>query len=177
MTVYEHLVSRHLDMSLHHVWIAEELSCATLPLWNLSGKLLGYQRYRPGASKELNNDPREGRYFTRLVNGNFTVWGLESWNLSSVLFLTEGVFDAARLTEHGFSAVATLSNDVSPSLARWLWTVRKSRLVVAVCDNDSAGSKLAKYGHTAHFMTDSKDLGEASDTYVTDFLKEYECQK
>ena len=60
---------------------------------------------------------------------------------------------------------------------RWLWAVRKSRLVVAVCDNDAAGSKLAKYGHTAHFMTDSKDLGEASDTYVTDFLKEYECQK
>lgn len=173
MSVYEHLLSRHLDMELHRVWVAEELGCAVFPLWNLSGKLLGYQRYRPGASKALNNDPREGRYFTRLVDGNTGVWGLESWSLSNTLFVTEGIFDAARLTARGFSAVATLSNDVSPTLARWLWLARKSRPVVVVCDNDAAGSKLAKYGSASHTVAEYKDLGEASDSYVTDFLKKY----
>jgi hypothetical protein len=62
---------------------------------------------------------------------------------------------------------------VDSSLARWLWVVRKSRPVVAVCDNDSAGRKLAKLGNTSHVMADGKDMGEASDEYVTNFLKEY----
>ena len=173
MTVYQHLLDRHMDMRLHTVWVAEDLGCATFPLWNLNGQLLGYQRYRPGASKALNNDPREGRYFTRLVNGCTTVWGLESWSLSNTLFVTEGIFDAARLTARGYSAVATLSNNVSPTLASWLWVTRKTRPVVAVCDNDAAGRSLARYGSTSHTVTGYKDLGEATDDYVCDFLKNY----
>lgn len=62
---------------------------------------------------------------------------------------------------------------MDPALARWLWTVRKARPVVAVCDNDAAGRKLAKCGHVAHVMDDGKDMGEASDEYVTNFLKDY----
>lgn len=173
MSVYTHLLSRHLDMNLHTVWVSEELRCATFPIWNLSGQLLGYQRYRPDGTKDLNNDPREGRYFTRLVNNSVGVWGLESWSLSNTLFLTEGIFDAARLTARGYSAIATFSNDVSFTTAKWLWTVRKSRMVVAVCDNDAAGRKLAKFGHQHHVVTGAKDLGDASDEYVLDFLKEY----
>lgn len=173
MTVTEHLKSRHLDLHLHKVWISEKLYCASFPIWNLSGQLLGYQRYRPGASKALNNDPREGRYFTRLVDGDVGVWGLESWSLSSTLFIAEGIFDAARLTERGYSAICTFSNDVSPALARWLWITRQNRYVVAVCDNDAAGSKLAKYASTSHVVYGSKDIAEASDDYVSTFLKDY----
>jgi hypothetical protein len=173
MTVHQHLLSRHLDMSLHRVWVAEELRCATFPLYNLSGQLLGYQRYRPEASKALNNDPREGRYYTRLVRGDLGLWGLESWNLSETLFLTEGLFDAARLTARGYSAVAVFSNEPSRSAREWLYAACSNRRLVAVCDNDEAGRKLAKFGHVSHVMTDGKDLGDASDTYVTNFLKEY----
>lgn len=71
------------------------------------------------------------------------------------------------------SAVATLSNDVDDSLARWLWMVRRVRPVVAVCDNDRAGRKLAKCGTTSHVMEEGKDMGEASDEYVTNFLRNY----
>jgi hypothetical protein len=173
MTVHQHLLSRHLDMNLHRVWVAEELGCATFPLWNLSGKLLGYQRYRPGASKALNNDPREGRYFTRLLDSNVGIWGLESWNLSETLFLVEGLFDAARLTSRGYSAVAVFSNQPSKAAVEWLYAACSNRRVVAVCDNDLAGLHLAFYGHTHHVVEGAKDLGEASDEYVTNFLKEY----
>lgn len=173
MTVYDHLLTRHLDMRLHRVWVAEELGCASFPLWNLSGQLLGYQRYRPHASKALNNDPREGRYFTRVVNGNTAAWGLESWNLSDTLFLVEGLFDAARLTSRGYSAVAVFSNEPSKNTREWLYAACSNRRVVAVCDNDVAGLQLARYGHVSHVMLDGKDLGDASDSYVTDFLKEY----
>jgi hypothetical protein len=173
MTVHQHLLSRHLDTALHHVWVAEELGCATFPLWNLSGKLLGYQRYRPGASKALNNDPREGRYFTRVVEGNTAVWGLESWSLSNTLFLVEGLFDAARLTSRGYSAVAVFSNEPSHNAREWLYAACSNRRLVAVCDNDAPGLKLARFGHVAHVMEDGKDLGDANDSYVTNFLKEY----
>ena len=173
MTVLENLKSRHFDMNVHTVWVDEDEGVATYPLWNLSGAMVGFQQYRPAANKKKDNHPRESRYFTWRKDRVVGVWGLESWNFSNTLFVTEGVFDAARLTARGYSAVATLSNDVDPSLARWLWLTRKIRPVVAVCDNDVAGRKLAKCGHVAHVMTDDKDLGEASDEYVTELLKNY----
>jgi hypothetical protein len=173
MTVLENLKSRHFDLSVHTAWVDEDEGVATFPLWNLSGQMVGYQQYNYKKDKKKDNHPRDSRYFTWRKDKVVGVWGLESWNFSNTLFVTEGVFDAARLTERGFSAVATLSNDVDPALARWLWTVRKARPVVAVCDNDAAGRKLAKCGHVAHVMDDGKDMGEASDEYVTNFLKDY----
>lgn len=173
MTVLENLKSRHFDLSVHTAWVDEDEGVATFPLWNLSGQMVGFQQYRPAADKKQDNHPRDSRYFTWRKAKVVGVWGLESWNFTNTLFITEGVFDAARLTSRGVSAVATLSNDVDPALTRWLWTVRRCRPVVAVCDNDSAGRKLAKYGTTYHVMEDGKDMGEASDEYVSNFLKEY----
>lgn len=173
MSVLENLKSRHFDLNVHMAWIDEDEGVATFPLWNLSGQMVGFQQYRPGADKKRDNHPRDSRYFTWRKGKVVGVWGLESWNFSETLFVTEGVFDAARLTGMGYSAVATLSNDVDDSLKRWLWVVRQTRRVVAVCDNDTAGRKLAKCGHMAHVMADSKDVSEASDLYVTNLLKAY----
>ena len=47
-----------------------------------------------------------------------------------------------------------------------------NRKVVAVCDNDVAGRKFAKFGHVAVF-TEEKDLGESSDEFVTALLKKF----
>jgi DNA primase len=172
MTVRENLKARHMDTGLHTVWVDEAEGVATFPLWNLSGQMVGFQQYRPAADKRKDNHPRDSRYFTYRKNRVVGVWGLESWSLSNTLFVTEGVFDAARLTYLGYSAIATLSNDVDDSLKRWLWTIRKVRLVVAVCDNDAAGRRLAKYGDLYH-VVDSSDLGDASEEYVTQLLKIY----
>jgi hypothetical protein len=173
MTIVEHLRERHLNTKLHTTWVDEVEGVATFPLWNLTGQLTGYQQYRPSASKKPDNNPRDSRYFTWRKDKVVGIWGLESWNLSNTLFVTEGVFDAARLTSMGAAAVATLSNEVSPSLARWLWIVGRSRRIVTVCDDDAAGKKLAKYGHTFHVVTGYHDMGEASDSYVENFLREY----
>lgn len=167
----QHLKSRYLDTNLHKVWL--DVDVATFPLWNLTGQMVGYQMYRPNASKEKNNHPKEGRYFTYSKGKAVSVWGLESWNLSDTLFVTEGVFDAARLTYMGFSAVSVLSNNVAPTTKQWLWTVRQSRKVVCVCDNDAAGQKLKDLGTVSHTVEDFKDLGEASEEYVTNLLNEY----
>lgn len=172
MNVLQHLHSRYFDTRLHTHWVDEEEGVATFPLWNLSGQLVGYQQYRPSATKKKDNHPKMSRYFTWRKNKVVGVWGLESWNLSNTLFVTEGTFDACRLTSLGYSAIATLSNDVDDSLKRWLWTVRKYRRVVTVCDNDAAGRRLTKYGHVSH-VVESGDLGDASDEYVANLVKEY----
>jgi 5S rRNA maturation endonuclease (ribonuclease M5) len=93
-----------------------------------------------------------------ILAGLVGVWGLESYYLSDTLFITEGVFDAARISYFGYAAVATLSNDIGASTANWLSTVRSSRLVVAICDNDAGGRRLAKYGYTSHVVSGYKDL-------------------
>lgn len=172
MTVLNHLHSRYFNTDLHTHWTDEEEGVATFPLWNLSGQLVGYQQYRPSANKQKDNHPKMSRYFTYRKNKVVGVWGLESWKLSDTLFVTEGTFDACRLTYLGYSAIATLSNDVDDSLKRWLWAVRKSRPVVAICDNDAAGRRLAKYGHTSH-VVESSDLGDSSEDYVRQVIKEY----
>ena len=163
-----------MNTNLHRVWIDEGEGVATFPVWNLSGQLVGYQMYRPSASKEKVNDPRYGRYFTRVKEGKVGVWGLESWNLSNTLYVTEGVFDACRLTDRGYSAVSVFGNSVSDSTARWFWTVRKYRRVVCVCDGDSAGQRLSRLGSHTVTVEGYKDLGEASEEYVQDLLTSVE---
>lgn len=165
MTVLEHLKQRRLNVDLHTVWVDESDGVATFPLWNLSGQMVGYQQYRPAADKARKNHPRDSRYFTWRKDKVVGVWGLESWNLSNTLFVTEGVFDAAALTNLGLSAVAALFNDPDPSTLRWFSVVRGMRKVVVVRDNDAAGAKLAKLGHYS-LTTGEKDLGDSTDRQV-----------
>ena len=176
-----HLLSRHVDLELHRVWYNDTDRVAVFPLWSLADQLVGYQAYRPEASKVQKNDEK-GKYYTYRGEKLFpkhcktvAVWGLESWYLSTTLFVTEGVFDAARLTALGYSAVALLSNDPSKSTRNWLYIVRQSRPVVSVCDPGSAGVKLAKVGHTSHVVNvpgqPDADLSDAPDSYVYNLLQ------
>jgi hypothetical protein len=173
MNILEHLHSRRLDVNLHRVWIDNDNCLATFPLWNLSGQLVGYQQYRPQADKTAKNDPREGRYFTRLKENKVGVWGLESFNLSPTLFICEGIFDAARISAIGHAAVATLSNDIANTTASWLRVIRYSRRVIAICDSDPSGRRLSKHACTSHVVSGYKDLGEAPESYVQEVIKEY----
>lgn len=179
----QHLRDRHVDTTLHTVWVNEVERVATFPMWTLTGKFAGYQAYRPDADKVQKND-EYGRYFTYrgdklVINHNHTVavWGMESWYLSTTLFVTEGVFDAARLTEMGVSAVAVISNDPNTSTRAWFKMVRQMRPVVAVCDPGNAGFKLRTVGHQHHVMNvpgqPDADLGDAPQSYVEQLVKTY----
>ena len=171
MNLVEHLKSRHLDFNLHRPMLDEDEVVATFYLYNLSGQLVGYQQYRPLGEKKPNNNPKEGKYFTYKKQPTLSVWGVESLHLSPhVVFVTEGVFDAARLTSKGFSALAVLSNNPTLDLRNWLTCL--NRKVVCVCDNDAAGRKLAKFGDCAEYMNE-KDLGDSTDEEVENLLKKY----
>ena len=170
-TLVEHLKKRHLDLELHRPVLDLENDVATFYLWNLSGKFCGYQQYRRFGEKKPQNNPKQGKYFTYRKQPTLAVWGVESLHLSpNVVFLTEGVFDACRLTEKGYSALAVLSNNTGKDLSNWLSML--NRKVVAVCDNDDAGRKLAKFGNVSVFC-ESHDLGDSSDEFVSNLVLQF----
>lgn len=171
MNTLAHLHSRHLNTSLYNMHVDSEENVVTFFLFNLSGQVVGYQQYRPGASKEQNNDPRNGRYYTYVTPNTLGVWGLETFLYKTdVLFVTEGVFDACRLHNLGLPAVAVLSNNPK-GLANWLWSL--ARWVVVVADNDKAGLTLTKYGNDVLVCDSEKDLGDVSDAEVKLMLSKY----
>lgn len=173
-TVEQYLVRRHVNLELHRPVVDEKERTATFFLYNLSGQLVGYQQHRPDAGKTpQKRGPREARYFTYRKQPTHGVWGLESlYQSDGPVFLTEGVFDAARLTALGQSALATCCNDPQKDLRNWLLLLQ--RPVVVVCDNDLAGRKLAKFGHFAEFCPEAgQDLGDCPQQWVNWLVDKY----
>lgn len=170
-TLVEHLKKRHLDLELHRPVLDLENDVATFYLWNLSGKFCGYQQYRRFGEKKPQNNPKQGKYFTYRKQPTLALWGVESLHLTpNVVFVCEGVFDAARLTAKGVSALAVLSNNTGKDLSNWLTMLNRN--VVAVCDNDDAGRKLAKFGDVAVFCEDH-DLGDSTDEFVNQLVARF----
>ena len=159
-----HLQSRFVNFDLHRPIIDDDAGVATFLLFNLSRQIVGTQQYRPHAPKTARNDPREGRYFTRSKSGTIAVFGIESLHLNpNIVFVTEGIFDAVRLTSIGIPAIAVLSNNPTPDLKNFLQCL--GRKVIVVCDADSAGRALAKFGDVSETLGE-KDLGEAEQSTV-----------
>lgn len=166
MTIAQHLLDRHTDVSRYSVMIDENEGVATFLLFDLSGAVSGYQQYRPAADKVRKNDQNDGRYFTYKSTGRHAVFGLETWNWSGPLYLVEGIFDCVRLHNLGCAAIATLSNDPK-QLAEWLWTI--NRPIYAICDSGEGGAKLANFAHRYVTCSDG-DLGSMSNNEVAKIL-------
>lgn len=142
----DHLKERHLETDLYQfITIDPKEGVVTFPLWNLSGQMVGYQVYRPGADKKKKNHPKEGRYYTFLSGDKkskaFGVWGMESLSYSSgYLVVCEGIFDACRLHNHGIPCIAILSSDTK--YFKNLLTCLGRKIIVV---EDDHGSKLGQY--------------------------------
>ena len=172
MNIYEHLRQRHMSLELHRPIVDEQRCIVTYLLYNLSGQIVGYQQYNPNGEKGVFNSKERGRYYTYRKAPTVTVWGVESlYQSTGPIYLTEGVYDAARMTERGQSALATLCNNPPRDYRNWLRML--GRPIVAVCDNDEAGCKLAKYGDYVEVVPDGKDLGDSSDEYVEYLVGKY----
>jgi DNA primase len=168
MDLLLHLRKRHLDIELHRPLIDEEAGIITFLLFNLSGSIVGYQQYRPNGEKCRQNDPKQGRYFTYKRKGAIALFGIESLHLTpNVVVITEGIFDAVRMTEKGVSALAVLCNDPNSDTKSFLRSL--SRNIISVCDNDSAGKNLASVCDLA-ILTKDKDLGDSDDLFVNEIV-------
>lgn len=169
----QHIQDRQIDLGKHRVFLNHKSMEATFPLW-MSNQMVGYQIYRPNKFSKKFNDPKEGRYYSWTTTSRMC-WGMESWNDSNTLFITEGIFDAARITKLGGSCLALLSCDVSKPMKQWLRFVRSIRPVIAICDNDEnkSGLKLKKHAHEYHVVQSGGDLAEASEEEVEKLLQTY----
>ena len=67
MAIRDHLVERYLNPNDYNVVIDDEKQIATFMLWDLSGRLVGYQQYNPAGTKSIRNDEKHRdslKYFT-----------------------------------------------------------------------------------------------------------------
>lgn len=172
MKMLEHLKSRHMEVERYSAYYDEEV--CTFLLFDLSGRVTGYQSYRPNSTKHFRND-EYGRYYSYFTGDKkekqFSVFGLETFHYSpNVLFVTEGLFNAVRLHNRGYSAVATLSNDPK-HLKNFLYLMRNSREMFGVLDPDQAGVKLGKFCNRSSPTLPGKDLNDYTEEELTDFLE------
>ena len=172
MNLKEHLRQRNLNLELHRPILDYEHNVCTFYCWNLSGQVVGYQQYNPLGDKKIFNSKLEGKYYTYRKLPTVVVWGVESlYQSDGVVYLTEGIFDACRMTNLGQSALAMMANNPPKDYKNWLKML--NRPTVAVCDNDVAGMKLAKFGDYVEVVPKGKDLGDAPDDYVEYLLNKY----
>lgn len=163
-------MQRRFDLNRHRAWVGE--GSATFPLLNLSGQMVGYQKYTPNAQKHCSN-PTLARYFTRSRKDVVLLWGLESFYCADTLFVCEGVFDAAAVTYWGGSAVATLSSECNKSTLQWLSLISSVRHTVLVLDKDEKGARLSKYCWDV-YVPDTNYLGDASDKEVLAIMQRFQ---
>ncbi|MAD75611.1 MAG: hypothetical protein CML20_12630 [Rheinheimera sp.] len=163
MKLTEHLSNRNFDQSLYSGVLVDETSgTVTFPLWNLSGQMVGYQQYKPGAPKNQGLKPSEQKYFTYTGKVNdkakLAAFGVERLNKSDKLcFVAEGVFDVAPLHLLGVNALGLLTSNPK-HLKSWLHSLGYT--LVALCEGDKAGKQLSKYAHHSEFLEEGCDPGD-----------------
>jgi len=175
----EHLKERGVDVKKTRVIIDDEHGDVFFFLYNLSGQMVGYQKYNPKYPKTGQNkvgDPRMVKYFiwaTREDKGpKIAVWGLESTKFTDeYLFVVEGVFDAARIHEAGYPAIATLCNDPNESMRSWLATIPQKKIVIYDNDENNAGLKLRSCGDYSYMVPSGKDMNDLKPEEAKVFLK------
>jgi len=178
--IINHLKGRGIDPDKTRVIIDEKTQDVFFYLYNLSGQLIGFQKYNPNYEKTGQSklgDPRMAKYFNWISDEGkgkaIAVWGLESTQFDDdYLFITEGIFDAARIQEAGLPAIAVLCNDPSDSLKGWLSTLSQKKIVIY--DNDGPGKKLIKVGDFSYTVPHDKDINdltpEESKVFLDDCL-------
>jgi len=170
--IVTHLKERNLNLDLHCPILDLDLNVASFLFYNFSGQIVGYQQYNPNGSKQIFNSKLGGKYYTYRKIPTISIWGLESYYLSNgPIFITEGIFDAARFTKLNQTAFAVCSNNPPKDYKNWL--ISLSRPIIAICDNDSAGLKLAKFGDCYEIVPDNKDAGEAPLDYILYLIEKY----
>jgi len=173
MSLLDHLKSRGIDPEKTRVIVDEESGMATFLLFNLSGQLVGHQRYNPNGSKSVRGNFDWARYYTHVAaegdRKKIAVWGLESLSVDDpFVFVTEGIFDANKVQNAGYPAIAVLTNH-PVALRSWFRALGKR--IIAITDADEAGRKLAALADESHVVPPPhKDLGEMPQPDVDAFI-------
>jgi DNA primase len=142
---------------------SEKQGMVTIPVQSPDGMNIGFVG-RSIEGKEFKNTPG-------LPKGK-VLFNLHRVKSSSIVYVVESSFDAIRLDQVGFPAVATLGANVSISQIRLLEKYFNN--VVLVADNDEAGSimkdkLIEKLGSLVSVITlekQYKDIGDMDDQSI-----------
>jgi DNA primase len=148
---------------------SEKQDSVTIPMHSPDGMCIGFVA-RTIEGKEFKNTP--GLPKSKIL------FNLHRVKTSNVVYIVESSFDAIRLDQVGFPAVATLGANVSVSQIRLLEKYFNN--VVLVADNDEAGKIMTeklieKLGHIVTVINldkKYKDIGDMDD----DSIKKLEYQ-
>jgi hypothetical protein len=183
--IEQHLKDRGIDFNKTKVFFDKETNTATFLLYNLSGKLVGYQLYNPNGKKGINYSDKTGKnlskkdlmkYYTYITRESdktksIAVYGLDTYNpKSKYLFVVYGIFDAIKLHRQGLPCVAVLMNDPK-SYKEWFGILPQK--IIAILDNDEnkAGNKLKGIADVSYTVYNPyNDLGDMSDKEVKEFI-------
>lgn len=165
-----HLIERNMNPSLYRVSYDLEAGLVTFFLYNLSGQIIGYQKYNPNADKEKRNDPKNGRYYTYLPKLTDGVFGLETLNYNvETIYIVEGIFKAGTLHRLGYNSIAVLGN--SPKRLKPWFKIMKSKWNLIGIGDDGPSGKLLVNAVGKGFQT-KKDLDEMHDFDINNILGE-----
>ena len=152
MTFLKHIQTRSFgilgfDQDEGVAWVDYEGEVVTFPLWNLSGQLVGYQKYSWDKPKSNKVNPIDQKYFTRLPKGTLGFYGLDLLPLGYLgpIYLVEGIWEALVGWFFGIPCIAILGvvkKGVDSSKLTWLNTLPNE--IIPLCQNDDAGRCLAK---------------------------------
>ena len=142
---------------------SEKQGSVTIPIHSPDGMCIGFVA-RTIEGKEFKNTP--GLPKSKIL------FNLHKVKSSSIVYVVESSFDAIRLDQVGFPAVATLGANVSVSQIRLLEKYFNN--VVLVADNDEAGSimkdkLIEKLGHLVTVINldkKYKDIGDMDDEEI-----------
>lgn len=150
------------------VMVDKEKDVAYFPLFNLSGKFIGYQRYNPKGYKGTGSykiDNELKKYYSYVTKENpdkkvsyIAVYGLHTLDERRYVFVVEGVFDAVKLIRIGEPVIAVLANDPK-KLKNFFFVLQKK--IIAILDSDKAGRKLKNISHKYYVVPEEgQDLGD-----------------
>ena len=173
-----HLKDRGVDTDKTRVIIDDESGDSFFFLYNLTGQMVGYQKYnqkfdKKGQNSKTLGDPRDTKYYNWVGSEDYgkkvAVWGLETYKFTDkYIFITEGIFDIARAHQVGYPGIAVLCNDPAPQIKKWLETLPQTKVVIY--DNDKAGEVLRSLGNYSFSVESGKDLNDLSKEDAKIFL-------
>ena len=142
---------------------SEKQGSVTIPIHSPDGMCIGFVA-RTIEGKEFKNTPG--------LPKSKVLFNLHKVKSSSIVYVVESSFDAIRLDQVGFPAVATLGANVSVSQIRLLEKYFNN--VVLVADNDEAGTimkdklieKLGSLVTVIKLDTKYKDIGDMDDDEI-----------
>jgi len=181
-----HLRERGIDPEHNDVFINDK-GDVYFNIYNMSGQMVGYQKYNPNFPKNISQgmnkpDTKYYTYFGEEYKGKkIGAWGIESIKPGDkYLFIVEGIFDAARIHQSGYPAIAVFCNDPS-NLKQWFDILPQIKVVIYdndKLDNDPGGKKLIKYGDYAFTVPKGNDMGDLTvfeaQHFIQDIIEEIE---